>query len=88
MGDCCEGTCDTEYSFYACGANQPYTCADPSAGTHTNPSGSSVYPQDFHDGFEANAFDSHWKLGGDADWVTEAEVYAAEGAYYAEARTD
>jgi hypothetical protein len=25
-GDCCESTCSTEYSFYTCGANQPYEC--------------------------------------------------------------
>jgi hypothetical protein len=25
-GDCCESTCDPDYSFYTCGANQPYEC--------------------------------------------------------------
>jgi hypothetical protein len=25
-GDCCESTCDQDYAFYTCGANQPYEC--------------------------------------------------------------
>eukprot|EP00956_Cyclotella_meneghiniana_P004225 scaffold5181_cov62-Cyclotella_meneghiniana.AAC.3 len=25
-GDCCEGTCDDDFAFYTCGANQPYEC--------------------------------------------------------------
>eukprot|EP00956_Cyclotella_meneghiniana_P011122 scaffold15565_cov41-Cyclotella_meneghiniana.AAC.4 len=25
-GDCCEGTCDNDFAFYTCGANQPYEC--------------------------------------------------------------
>jgi hypothetical protein len=25
-GDCCEDTCDQDYAFYTCGANQPYEC--------------------------------------------------------------
>lgn len=29
MGDCCEETCNEEYSFYPCGVNQPYSCIDP-----------------------------------------------------------
>jgi len=99
MGDCCEETCNEEYSFYPCGANQPYTCLDPNAGVETisGPTGSSVYdPEDssspfyFHDGFEANVFDPlHWKwMGGDGTWEIERDVVAAEGTYYAEARTE
>jgi hypothetical protein len=25
-GDCCKDTCDQDYAFYTCGANQPYEC--------------------------------------------------------------
>ena len=101
MGDCCEETCNEEYGFYPCGANQPYSCDDPLAGqTISNPTGSAITqetrsmdPRDssfyFHDGFEANVFDPlHWKwMGGDASWDIEREVSAAEGLRYAEAQT-
>jgi len=40
-GDCCEETCDSEYSFYPCGENQPYTCLDPTVSTNTTESDSS-----------------------------------------------
>jgi len=93
MGDCCEETCNTEFSFYACGSNQPYDCENPD--TRTNPTGSSVHemsssPFYFHDGFEANVFDPlRWKRnGGDASWEIESDDPAAEGTHYAEARTE
>lgn len=99
MGDCCEETCNKEYSFYPCGANpdQPYTCMDPTAGVETtsNPTGSNINdpeasPYYFHDGFEADVFNPlHWKwMGGDGSWDIERDVVAAEGAYYTEARTE
>jgi len=25
-GDCCESTCNDDFAFYSCGANQPYEC--------------------------------------------------------------
>lgn len=100
MGDCCEETCNSEYSFYPCGFNQPYTCTNPNAAGETlsNPTGSNINdPEDspfyFHDGFEANVFNPlHWKwMHGDAAWETEhdePDSPAAEGSYYAEARTE
>ena len=33
MGDCCEETCNEEYSFYPCGVNQPYDCQNPNIQT-------------------------------------------------------
>ena len=95
MGDCCEETCDDEYSFYPCGGNQVYSCMNPNAGgssSQTSPTGGSVEasPFYFHDGFEADDFDSsHWKwLDGSAAWEIEREAdTASEGTSYAEAQT-
>lgn len=98
MGDCCEETCNEEFSFYPCGVNQPYSCSDPDASTtKSNPTGSSVYgdgeessPFFFYDGFEANVFDPlRWNwIHGDAAWEIERDEPASEGRYYAEARTE
>lgn len=97
MGDCCEETCNEEFSFYPCGERQPYSCLDPNAGTQTdtNSTGSNNHEEDprdspfyFHDGFESNDFDPlHW-MGGDSSWNIEMEDPSAEGSYYAEARTE
>lgn len=102
MGDCCEETCDTEFSFYPCGANQPYTCVNPKysgagetrARVRTGPSDSTVVnPKDssyyLQEGFESNTFDhDRWKwMGGDAEWEIETGP-TIEGRRYAEARTE
>lgn len=96
MGDCCEDDCNAEYSFYPCGANQPFSCDNPHL-TQTGPSGSAVYntqdPFYFHDGFEANVFDPlRWRwMDGQGVWEIEhedAEAPAIEGLYYAEALTE
>lgn len=93
MGDCCEETCNEEYSFYPCGANQEYQC-DPKAiekfdemkKSKTNPTGSAVFksnpresPFYFHDGFEAAVFDPlKWRWhDGDASWELEREAGTA-----------
>ena len=78
MGDCCDETCDRTYSFYPCGANQPYSCEDPK-----------MSPWYFHDGFESGVFDAlRWNdHAGDAEWVLEQDEPASEGSYYAEAQT-
>ncbi|KAL9180994.1 hypothetical protein ACHAXT_009799 [Thalassiosira profunda] len=98
MGDCCEDACDADFSFYPCGAHQPFDCRAPAAGDggDTNPTGASVIDDasqySFRDGFEANVFDAlRWQyLKGDAAFEIEHEDSsnpAAEGSYYAEART-
>jgi hypothetical protein len=103
MGDCCEEDCNAEYSFYPCGANQPFSCDNPHPGkgkdvTQTGPSGSAIFqdtssPDYFHDGFEANVFDPlRWRwMDGQGVWEIEHEddeAPAFEGLYYAEALTE
>mmetsp|Transcript_2796 Transcript_2796/g.5539 ORF Transcript_2796/g.5539 Transcript_2796/m.5539 type:complete len:362 (-) Transcript_2796:64-1149(-) len=87
-GDCCEDTCDPEFSFYTCGANQPYSCVDPDAGKAR-----SMPLPDYHEGFESGDFDpSFWSFvdTGDAQWEVEndSDAPAAEGSHFAEARTE
>ena len=93
MGDCCEETCNEEYSFFPCGVNQAYSCLSPQDDSLTNPTGSGIEDSQyyFHDGFEGDTFDSsHWRwLHGDAAWEIEREDNtASEGTSYAEARTE
>ena len=87
-GDCCEGTCDEEFSFYPCGVNQPYTCSDPDVGKGRAVAQPAVFPV-FHDGFESGAFHSKWNyLDRDAAWEVDDDIeIAAEGIRFAEART-
>lgn len=89
MGDCCEEACNAEFSFYPCGANQPYICLDPKHSGVGVAQTRGVLRDNYLDGFETNDFDpNHWKwMNGDAAWAIEAGV-AAEGRRYAEARTD
>jgi len=85
-GDCCEDTCDSEYAFYPCGANQAYVCMDPSV---VNKETKSDSPFSFQDGFESGVFDPlHWDVDdGDAEWKIDDSKPAAEGNYYISART-
>jgi hypothetical protein len=86
-GDCCEETCDSHYSFYPCGMNQPFTCMDPSV--INKELTRSEFHFDFFDGFESGVSDPlHWSMGnGDTPWNVEDVKPAAEGNYYNAART-
>jgi hypothetical protein len=98
-GDCCEKTCDPEFSFYPCGVNQPYTCMDPGAVSNetssvSNPSvvnkeTRSISPLPYHDGFESGTFDPIlWDIDdGDAAWKVEDIKTAVEGNNYVAAHT-
>jgi len=85
-GDCCEETCDPEYGFYPCGANQAYVCMDPSVLEKETKSDS---PFAFSDGFESGVFDPlRWDVDdGDAEWKVDDSRAAAQGNYYISART-
>jgi len=85
-GDCCEETCDPEYGFYPCGANQAYVCMDPSV---TDKETRSDSPFAFSDGFESGVFDPlRWDVDdGDAEWKVDDTRKASEGDYYISART-
>eukprot|EP00970_Alexandrium_tamarense_P009379 scaffold1868_cov194-Alexandrium_tamarense.AAC.23 len=113
-GDCCEDSCDQDFAFYTCGANQPFECLmvevdEPpvttvSASTTEAPKTTEVSPTGavlgdlvaarsnpvaLRDGFEAGVFDPlmwNW-MDGDANWETDDDVDAAEGKWFAEART-
>ncbi|KAL7494329.1 hypothetical protein ACHAWT_003069 [Skeletonema menzelii] len=86
-GDCCEETCDNEYSFYPCGANQAYDCRDPSV---ANKESTSDSPFSFQDGFESGVIDPlRWDVDdGDAKWKIDDSKAAAGGDYYIAARSE
>jgi hypothetical protein len=81
-GDCCEETCDDEFSFYTCGA-VGYSCSNPNIGKERRVSFS------FSEGFESGEFSSEWTfMNGDASWEVDDDRPAADGTHFAEARTE
>jgi len=93
-GDCCEGTCGADLSFWTCGLNQPFVCLDPDPeGGSTNPTGSAVIEPSssaygLSETFEGNVLTPpQWRTGAGlgASWSIERD--GPGGNRYAEART-